>query len=68
MISFGGGFIRAIYGYPALQMQWGCRRPNRIIVRNGKVTLEGVVNSEADKNVADVRANSVSRRFFFGDQ
>jgi len=28
-------------------------------VKNGHVTLEGVVNSEADKNEANIRANSV---------
>ena len=33
--------------------------PIHIIVKNGHVTLEGVVNSEADKNEANIRANSV---------
>jgi osmotically-inducible protein OsmY len=33
--------------------------PIHIIVKNGHVTLEGVVNSEADKNEASIRANSV---------
>ena len=28
-------------------------------MENGKVTLEGVVDSEADKNLAGVRANGV---------
>ena len=56
--------FRAIYGYPALQKYaMGVQKPIRIIVRNGKVTLEGVVNSEADKNVANIRANSVSGVF-----
>jgi hyperosmotically inducible periplasmic protein len=33
--------------------------PIRIIVDNGHVTLEGVVNSESDKNLANIRANGV---------
>jgi len=33
--------------------------PIHIIVKGGHVTLEGVVNSEADKNEASIRANSV---------
>jgi hyperosmotically inducible periplasmic protein len=28
-------------------------------VKNGHVTLEGVVDSEADKNLANIQANSV---------
>ena len=35
------------------------QQPIRIIVKNGKVTLEGVVDSEADKNIANIQANSV---------
>ncbi len=34
-----------------------------IIVRNGHVTLVGMVNSEMDKNIAAVRTNSVSGVF-----
>jgi len=33
--------------------------PIHIIVKNGHVTLQGVVNSDADKNEANIRANSV---------
>lgn len=50
----------AIYGYPALQKySMGVQQPIRIIVRNGKVTLEGVVDNQADKDVANIRASSV---------
>ena len=35
----------------------------RIIVKNGHVTLEGVVDNETDKNVAGIRANGVSGVF-----
>jgi osmotically-inducible protein OsmY len=37
--------------------------PIHIIVNNGHVTLEGVVDSEADKNLANIRANSVPNVF-----
>ena len=37
--------------------------PIHIIVNNGNVTLEGVVASEADKNVAEIQAKSVSGVF-----
>jgi hyperosmotically inducible protein len=55
---------RAIYGDPALQKySLGVQQPIRIIVKNGNVTLEGVVDNEGDKNIADIRANSVSGVF-----
>jgi len=55
---------RAIYGYPALEKYaLGVQKPIRIIVKNGHVTLEGVVDSEADKNLAGVRANGIPGTF-----
>jgi len=51
---------QSIYGYPPLQKySLGVQQPIRIIVKNGHVTLEGVVDNEADKNVAGIRANTV---------
>jgi hyperosmotically inducible protein len=51
---------RAIYGYlPLEKYALGVQKPIRIIVKNGQVTLEGVVDSEADKNLVTLRANSV---------
>jgi hyperosmotically inducible protein len=51
---------REIYGYPALEKYaLGVQKPIRIIVKNGHVTLEGVVDSETDKNLAGLRANGV---------
>ena len=48
-----GACIRAIYGYPALEKYaLGVQKPIRIIVKNGNVTLEGVVDNEGDKNFA----------------
>jgi|SRR5436309_2979369 len=51
---------RAIYGDTSLS-RYGLQAipPVHIIVSNGKVTLEGVVSSEADKNIANIRANGV---------
>ena len=52
--------FRAIYQYPALQKyELGVVKPIRIIVKSGRVTLEGVVDSDTDKNLVGVRANSV---------
>ena len=51
---------RAIYGYPPLEKYaLGVQKPIRIVVKSGQVTLEGVVDSEADKNLVTLRANSV---------
>jgi hyperosmotically inducible periplasmic protein len=56
--------FRAIYQYPALQKyELGVQKPIRIIVKNGRLTLEGVVDSEGDKNLVGVRANGVSGIF-----
>ena len=56
--------LRAIYGYAPLQRYaLGAIAPIRIIVRNGDVTLEGVVGSEMDKNLAFMRANQVFGSF-----
>ena len=50
----------AIYGYPSLEKYaMPVIKPIRIIVKNGHVTLEGVVDSEADKDTAGIRANGV---------
>jgi hyperosmotically inducible protein len=55
---------RAIYGYEPLQKYaLGVQKPIRIIVKSGNVTLEGVVDNEGDKNLVNIRANSVSGIF-----
>jgi hyperosmotically inducible periplasmic protein len=52
--------FHAIYGYEPLQKYaLGVQKPIRILVKNGHVTLEGVVDNEADKNAAGIRANGV---------
>src|ERR1700751_5490749 len=56
--------FQAIYQFPSLQKyELGVQKPIRIIVKNGRVTLEGVVDNETDKNTAGIRANSVSGTF-----
>jgi len=55
---------RAIYGFPSLQRySMGVQQPIRIIVKGGNVSLEGVVDNEADKNTAGIRAKTVSGVF-----
>ena len=56
--------FRAIYDFPSLQKYaYGARPPIHIIVNGGHVTLTGVVDSEADKDAAGIRAKSVSGVF-----
>lgn len=51
---------RAIYGNSVLnRYALQAIPPIHIIVKNGNVTLEGVVANEMDKNVANLQANSV---------
>jgi hyperosmotically inducible protein len=56
--------FRAIYQYSPLQKyELGVQKPIRIIVKNGHVTLEGIVDNDGDKNLAGIRANGVSGTF-----
>ena len=51
---------RTIFGFgPLSRYNWGPVPPIRIIVKNGKLTLEGVVANETDKNLAYIRARQV---------
>ena len=51
---------RAIYGHTALNRYVLQAVPSiHIVVKNGTVTLEGVVANEGDKNIAGLQANSV---------
>ena len=51
---------RAIYGNEVLsQYQMRAVPPIHIIVKNGHITLEGVVAREMDKQIAGMQANSV---------
>jgi hyperosmotically inducible protein len=52
--------FHAIYGYAPLEKySMGVNKSIRIIVNMGHVTLEGVVDSQGDKDMANVRANTV---------
>ena len=51
---------RAIFGFGGLyRYAMGTNPSIRIIVNNGHVTLEGIVDNQGDKNLAYVRANGV---------
>lgn len=58
---------RAIFGYSALSRYGQQSVPSiHIIVKNGNVTLKGVVDNQADSNLANIRARGVA--FVFGVQ
>jgi hyperosmotically inducible protein len=51
---------RAIYGYSRLRRYaLPVIKPIRIIVKNGNLTLEGIVDTESDKYLVYIRANGV---------
>jgi hyperosmotically inducible protein len=55
---------RAIYGNDVLsQYQMRAVPPIHIIVNNGKITLEGVVARQMDKQIAGMQANGVQGAF-----
>jgi len=52
--------FRTVYGFPMLsKYAMDPAKPIRISVQNGNVTLYGVVDSQTDKEVAGLRANTV---------
>lgn len=59
---------RAIYGYPGFE-KYAIQAigPIHIIVDSGHVILEGVVDSEGDKNIADIHAKGVPGVFSVTD-
>ena len=60
---------RAIYGHPALQKYAADpQAPIRIVVDQGHVTLFGVVDSQMDKQIAEVQAKSVPGAFSVDDK
>ena len=60
--------FHAIYGYPSLEKySLGVQKPIRIIVKNGHVELDGVVDSDADKNAARPTGECCSG-YIFRDQ
>ncbi len=56
--------LRRIYGNSVLsRYAWGAVPSIHLVVDNGHVTLEGVVDREMDRNVAGIVANGVSGVF-----
>lgn len=59
---------RAIYGFAGLwKYAMGALPPVHIVVDNSRVTLYGVVDSEADKNLIELRAKTVPDVFSVTD-
>src|SRR5271156_2238859 len=55
---------RAIYGFgPLEKYAMSTMASIHIIVKEGRVTLEGVVDNQSDKDAANVRANGVANVF-----
>jgi SH3 domain-containing YSC84-like protein 1 len=52
--------LRAVYSGQLERYSVGTLKPIHIIVKNGRVVLKGLVDSESDRNFASVQANSVS--------
>lgn len=51
---------RVLFNTPGLQpYAMGAVPPIHIIVENGRVTLEGIVNSQGDKDLAGLKANTI---------
>ncbi len=52
---------RALFGQdsPLFRYAMGSVPPIHIVVKNGHVTLDGVVDSQADKDLAYLKANGV---------
>jgi hyperosmotically inducible periplasmic protein len=60
---------RSVYGFPSLnRYAIDPEKPIRISVQNGNVTLYGVVDSQADKDAAGIRANAVPGVFHVDNQ
>jgi hyperosmotically inducible protein len=60
---------RSIFSYDGLSRYgWEAAPSIHIIVKNGHITLLGVVDSEADKNAAGLRANGVPGAFSVDNQ
>ena len=56
--------FKAIYGFPSMnRYALPVIKPIRIIVKNGNVTLEGVVDNQGDKDTAYIRARGVHGAF-----
>ena len=59
----GEALYRAVYSGPLFRYQVGSLQSIHIIVENGRATLKGVVNSEADTQLVDTQARAVPGLF-----
>ncbi|MGZ4811206.1 MAG: BON domain-containing protein [Terriglobales bacterium] len=60
---------RAIFGFDGLsRYSWGAVPSIHIIVKNGHVTLVGVVDNDADKHMAEIQARQVPGVFSVDNQ
>jgi hyperosmotically inducible protein len=56
--------FRTIYGSPQLsKYSWEAVQSIHIIVNHGNITLEGVVDNQGDKQVAEIQAKGVANAF-----
>jgi hyperosmotically inducible protein len=56
--------VRSVYGSPGFtRYAYSPNSPVKIIVKNGHVTLEGVVANENDKNLAFIKSSTVAGAF-----
>jgi hyperosmotically inducible protein len=56
--------FRSIYGFPSLnRYAWESVQSIHIIVENGTLTLEGLVDNQGDKDTAGIQAQGVSGAF-----
>ena len=61
--------LNAVYGFAPLQRYGMGTQPSiRILVKNGNITLAGAVRTEADRNLAFLRANGVAGAFSVTNQ
>jgi len=66
--ALGGAGLRSFPGGMFPGMEPAGDYPIHIIVKNGRITLLGVVDNEADKQVAEIRARGVSGAFGVDNQ
>jgi len=60
--------FHAIYGSPQLsKYSWQSVQSIHIIVNNGQITLEGAVDTQTDKQVAEIQAKTVPNAFSVTD-
>jgi hyperosmotically inducible protein len=64
------GVYRSIFSYDSPLFRYATQSvpPIHIIVKNGHVALKGIVASQSDSNLANIKANQVSGVFSVKDE